>query len=103
MVLVHVRSRQEFIKHKSLGVNVMFTGENCPLCIQVKPYFEQMSRQHHGNFMIVDRIRLGLTDADIGFSIQVVPTFVKYKNNQVACMPFSGFDLNRLQQMITQN
>ncbi len=105
MVLIYVQSKQEFMQYKNnaRGVNVMFTGDNCPACLQAKPYFEQMARQHHGNFMIVDRYRLGLQDNEIGITITGIPTFVKYKNGQPISQPFAGFDYAKMQQMVTQH
>lgn len=102
MVLHYVRSKEEFIRYKSYNVNVMFTGSNCPACVQAKPYFEQMAQMYHGNFMIVDRVQLRLTDHEIGFSMTGVPTFVKYRNNRVVSTPFAGFDYARMEQMVKQ-
>ena len=100
MVLIYVRSRAEFIKYKSYSVNVMFTGSNCPACVASKPYFEALAQRYHGNFMIVDRVQLQLSDSDIGFSIAGVPTFVKYRSGQPVSTPFAGLDYAKMESMV---
>ena len=100
MVLVYVRSRAEFLKYKRYSVNVMYSGTHCPACVQAKPYFEQLAQQHHGNYMIVDRSQLGLSDHDLGFTLTGIPTFVKYRKDRPVCAPINGYDGQKLQAMI---
>ncbi len=101
MVLICVKSREEFLRYKTYnGVNVLFPGKTCEACDQARPFFERLAMETHGVFIIADQEELKLTEVDIGFCMSNVPTFVKYRNNCIVTSPFSGFDSFSLRLMV---
>ena len=74
----------------------MFTGDGCQPCALAKPKFIEAANKYKNTFMIVDNTVMRLSEAEIGFRITGVPTFVRYKNKQPVNRSHNFADLKKI-------
>lgn len=83
IVLDSVHQWNEISKSDShQTILLMFSGENCMPCKQIKPRINQLSREYHKVlFLIIDVERFDLIAEH--FNINSMPTFIIIKNNSI--------------------
>ncbi len=89
----------QYYLHKYPDNLTMYTGEHCPACHIIEPFFAQLAQQHLRQiFFVVDCNRVKNYQPFLS-QLTALPTFVRRREGAVLDT-FVGADQNRLFNMI---